>query len=231
MSDPVLLIVGARPNSLGSALYETAQGWPFGVVLTAGISGENFKLDITNSASMRETLDNVRPDYVVCTVGVNEMAPHDDQYLQVRMTDAFRTNVIGPMEMLRHFDATEYTGDLRRKFVAISSNSARIARTNSVAYCASKAALSMALRVAAREQARRVSVRERVLVWGYEPGLLNTAMTHEIDSRLAGPLHRMPGVEPSGLDPYNLADRILGDLMMKGVGLNGCLVQYDCGEQ
>lgn len=232
MNEPRLLVVGARPDSLGAAIADAAQKeWGFEAVTTAGLTDEAYRLDITNSASIRETLDVVRPDYVVCTVGVNEMMPHDDQYLQAKMTDAFRTNVIGPMELLRHFDATEYTGVLRRKFVAISSNSARIARTNSMAYCASKAALSMALRVAAREQARRVSVRDRLLVWGYEPGLLNTVMTHEADSRFVGPLHRMPGVEGAGLNPYTLADRILGDLMLSGVGLHGTLVPFDSGEQ
>lgn len=231
MSDPRLLIVGARPGSLGAALHQASTEWPFSKVFTAGISGEDFKLDITNSASIRDTLTESNPDYVVCTVGVNQAMPHDDPFLQSKMTDAFRTNVIGPMELLRHFDAMDYPNDIRRKFVAISSNSARIARTNSVAYCASKAALSMAVRVAAREQARRPKLADRVMVWGYEPGLLETVMTEEMAAGFSGSMHRMPGVDDAGLDPYYLADRILGDLLVRGIGLNGCMVPYDAGEQ
>jgi NAD(P)-dependent dehydrogenase (short-subunit alcohol dehydrogenase family) len=236
-----LLIVGARAGSLGEALLEAATTeWSdnFSHVHTAGISSEEFKLDITNTAHIVRVLSEVSPDCIVCTVGVNQPTRMTDTFLPSRMTDAFHTNVIGPMHLLSKFADLEPNNPRQlRRFVAISSNSARIARTGSVAYCASKAALSMALRVAGREFARN---RSGILVWGYEPGLLNTTMTREMfpnDPRHfpeEGPLHRMEGVHWKGLPALALADRILGDLLLgtaNGLALNGCLIPFDAGEQ
>lgn len=240
-----LLVVGARPGSLGAAIAEASSEWPqITQVRTAGISGEEMKLDITNSSHISGVLEEVRPNAIVCTVGVNEQVSVTDTFLPSRMTDAFRTNVIGPIHLLSEFAQRGEAHEVRPRFVAISSNSARIARTNSVAYCASKAALSMALRVAGREFARN---NAGVLVWGYEPGLLDTVMTREMFPHdpgtpatlenphrwpVEGPMHRMEGIDWRGLNPYTLADRILGDLLLGNAdGLNGCMIPFDAGEQ
>jgi NAD(P)-dependent dehydrogenase (short-subunit alcohol dehydrogenase family) len=229
-----LLIVGARQNSLGSAIFNASKDWiGFESVHTAGLHNEHLKLDITNSAQIRDVLNTTRPDLVVCTVGANDALSIEDAYLPSKLTDAMRTNVIGPLDLLRHFVHAPTTGiesPLPRKFVVISSNSARIARTKSISYCASKAALSMGIRCAARELARDGA---SVLAWGYEPGLLDTVMTEHVAGSMnwTGGLHRMEGVAEKGLEPLWLADRILSDLLLPGNALNGCMIPFDSGEQ
>lgn len=237
---PDVLVVGADIGSLGMAIAQELIDceWEFGDVATAGITGERIKMDVFRSARIVEVLSECRPDIVVCTVGHNAPCDVADKYLGAKMATSFSTNVTGPMELLRNFIDSpvrkERVGNVK-KFVAISSNSARIARRNSVAYCASKAALSMALRVAARE----LATEGRVMVWGYEPGLLaGTPMTQETVRQFgqpaglaAGVLHRMPGVPSEGLPPEDLARRIVQDLATFSYGNNGLLIPFDAGEQ
>lgn len=244
--EPALLVIGAqRHGSLGQAIADEAlKNYDIPRIFTAGITDEALFCDVRQLTSIKACLDEARPTYVVCTVGVNQ--PHQFRVggLGLTMQDAFHTNVIGPMEVLhqfitsptRHPDQRE--GKYRRRFAAISSNSARVPRTGSTPYCASKAALSMALRVAARELADDPSAP---LVWGYEPGLLaGTPMTeqtlqHFTDPKKVGrepypPLHRMKGVPALGLPVAELAERIMADVVYGSPGLNGCMFPFDAGE-
>lgn len=233
--EPTLLVVGAQKNSLGLAIADEAlKNYEFSRIFTAGITDEALRCDIRNVNSIKEMLAEAMPTYLVCTVGVNQ--PHQLRYagMGVTMNEAFSANVIGPMEMLHRFITSptrhpqENDGKYRRRFVAISSNSARIPRTGSAPYCASKAALSMALRVAARELAPDPWAP---LVWGYEPGLLaDTPMTQASAKAIDGPLHRMKGVSERGLPKEELAERIMADVMYGSPGLNGCMFPFDAGE-
>jgi NAD(P)-dependent dehydrogenase (short-subunit alcohol dehydrogenase family) len=237
---PDVLIVGAARGSLGEAVATEMKegGWDFGAVSTAGITTEEVRLDLMRSPRITEVLTQCRPDIVVCTVGINVPTDICDAFLTSVMHNSFTTNVVAVMDLLRHFVASpvrpERT-DLVKKFVAVSSNSARIPRRNSVAYCASKAALTMALRVAARE----LAPGKQVTVWGYEPGLLDgTPMTRETTRQLAGHgtdpgqfrMHRMPGVDPEGIPPADLARRIVADAAAASQAYNGLIIPFDAGE-
>lgn len=238
-----MLIVGASgENSLGHAIVRELHDceWEFGAVNTAGITDEEIRLDLLRSPRISEVLTQCRPDIIVCTVGINQPVDIVDAFLPAKMHNSFQTNVTGPMDLLRHFVASPVRperGDAVKKFVAISSNSARIARRNSVAYCASKAALSMALRVAARE----LAPGGHVAVWGYEPGLLDgTPMSRETARDFASRqgrepeeliMHRMPGVPPEGIPPADLARRIVQDLATFSYAHNGIIIPFDAGEQ
>lgn len=250
LEGPRLLVVGAAPHSLGATVAQVAREglWTFDQVVTAGITPppesvavtsrpvyEDYKLDIRNSASMREVLHDVCPDVIVCTVGVNVLCHIETAGLRMVLEEAFHVNVIGVMELLRHFITAEGSGywtqgrRSSKKFVVVSSNSARVARTGSLAYCASKAALSMAVRCAARELAGTA-----VQVWGYEPGLLaGTPMTHAVHAGLpaATALHRMRGVPPEGLPVRSVAQQIINDVAQYAPGLNGVMIPCDAGEQ
>jgi NAD(P)-dependent dehydrogenase (short-subunit alcohol dehydrogenase family) len=201
-------------------------------VVTAGIGAEEHSMDVTHASHIRSVLHEVRPDSIVCTVGHNAPASHLSSYLRTNMMSSFETNVVGPMELLRHFSALQRRAVSPvplppKKFVVISSNSARIPRRDSLPYCASKAALSMAIRVAAREAAGT-----EMLIWGYEPGLLaGTPMTDKSARDFTGSLHRIPGLEPrTGLNTEALAQRVLGDLAFASMGHNGVLFPFDGGE-
>lgn len=235
-----VLVVGAQPRSLGGWVAEMLNGlmvydrpveeqWR---IATAGLGDEEYHMDCyTDSyAALIDLLGSVKPDSIVCTAGVNE--PREKhQMLHDWYEEHYRVNVVGPMRLLEAWLTMQDTGAFERgyprHYVAISSNSAHIARTYSGAYCASKAALSMALRCKARELAG-----DPVLVYGYEPGLLQgTPMTDVVRERLGNrSLTRIPG-QPDGLPTHRLANLIARNLVWGGSELNGCLLRVDGGDQ
>lgn len=231
-----VLVVGAKPGSLGDAVAAMAMEDGFDVV-TAGIADEDVELDVTsNTQLLRKKLGELNPSHIVVTAGINEPAKKGDGSPYVWYHDHFDINCIGPMLLLDAWGETKR--DVPNHYVVISSNSAHIARTGSAAYCASKAALSMAVRCVARDYGRR---RATTLVYGYEPGLLaDTPMTQEVIRRLGGAygtdpgqlaLHRMPGVMPDGIPPVKLARLIVHNLRHGGRELNGVMLRLDAGEQ
>lgn len=229
-----LLVIGARPGSLGEQLAFTAEGAGIEAV-TAGISGEEHELDLylAPPVLLRDVLRRTEPTHIVCTAGVNMPQPEEPEHRDWYRWH-FEANVVGPMRLLEAFTAwTASYPPLRpgfRHFVAISSNSATIPRTASAAYCASKAALSMALRVKARE-AHGGDVG--YIVYGYEPGWLEgTPMSANIQHKFAGmPLHRMRGEAlAAGVTVHALAGQIVAGLLVPGAALNGTLIRYDGGE-
>lgn len=233
-----VLVVGARVGSLGSAVA-TAAGRAGYDPYEAGITGEAVALDVVNGTmgQLRDVVRTIQPRHVVCTVGLNmpEPAPDNEGDLFDWYRWHFETNVIGPMRLLEAFiaecnDSAYLPGVGLLHYVAISSNSATIPRSRSAAYCASKAALSQALRVKGREGH---SGDAGYLVYGYEPGLIaGTPMTQASEASFPGqPLTRMRGsLVKEGIEVAELAGLIVGNLR-GGPGLNGTLIRYDAGEQ
>ena len=226
-----VLVVGSRPDSLGSAVRDMLQNKGLSVA-TAGISGEMHYLDIVDHNSVSLIMNRVRPSQVVCTAGINQSFSLRAEGLVSGVESSFYVNALGPITLLQawvHMLETTELGTTQgpKQFVAISSNSAHIARRNSIAYCASKAALSMALRCAARELAG-----EGKLVYGYEPGLLaGTPMTAASADAFPGALHRMPGVKPDGLSTRDFAATIVANLTHPNQALHGTMLRLDAGEQ
>lgn len=225
-----LLVVGAQGGSLGAAVAQMAreQGWE---VDTAGISGEDQRLDLVQhtQGELEALVRRLCPDHIVCTAGINHprraYKSTGDWYEQ-----HFAVNCTGPMRLLDAWLAFGPDGDVPwQHFVAISSNSAGIPRSNSAAYCASKAALSMSLRVRARDVA---GVKVPVSVYGYEPGLLaGTPMTQEARERFNGPLTRMQGIGlEDGLSAHGVAGHVIRNIGFGGPELNGVLLRLDAGE-
>jgi NAD(P)-dependent dehydrogenase (short-subunit alcohol dehydrogenase family) len=149
--------------------------------------------------------------------------------------DSMDVNYFGAMNVLDHW-AVQWralgwkAGMHRPTFVAVSSNSAQLARSRSLAYCASKAALSMAIRCAARELAPH-----SVNIWGVEPGWISdTPMSEAVHARIVAeqrglPNHRIPG----GREVHR---RELGRFIAEHVShewdwMNGCMLRLDGGDQ
>lgn len=238
-----IMVVGAAPNSLGDAVVEA--GITYGHdVTTVGLNMEDVIMDALeeavfddrrglNKGGWPSVFSAFTPDHVICTVGINEPAGEEGSFAHATfpewMNRSFNINVVGPLNILRFF--LRYLEDKsghrhQHHFVGISSNSAHIARSNSMAYCASKAALSMALRCAARE-----TKGDPALIYGYELGLLaGTPMTQATEARFGPAQTRMPGA-PDGLDRYAVADQIVRTLEGATLGLNGALLRLDAGEQ
>lgn len=232
-SDRRLLVLGARPNSIGYEIERAARqdGW---LTKTAGVSNENLHVDVQNMRVLSELFHQQHWNAVVCTVGINgQSSIMNSRYLKV-LDDHMATNFQGVMAAL-HLWVQSWRGvgmpiNGHPQFVVISSNSAHIARSMSSAYCASKAALSMAVRCVGREMASW-----NLSVYGYEPGWVSgTPMSKEVDRRIQSgqPRHRIPGSRE--LSARELA-RIVVDNMMamdRGAGfLNGCMIRLDGGEQ
>lgn len=225
-----LLVVGAQPGSLGEAVAAAAASQGHDVV-TGGINGEDLYLNVLTTDDWLMAFSGHDVDAVVCTAGINEPAQdgslNEGEWFAGWMRRSLTVNTIGPMNVLMWF--LEYLRNNEKEgaqFVAISSNSARIARSNSMAYCASKAALSMAIRVAAREAKGHPAI-----IYGYELGLLQgTPMSRATEQRFGPAQTRMPGA-PGGLPVGAVAAQIVAGLGVGGMALNGSLIRLDAGEQ
>lgn len=240
-----LLVIGARIGSLGHAVLGVAEekGWD---VTSAGVSGdEDVSCDITDNAAVHKLFDNLVFDpwhSIVCTAGINVEGSIRDTEGTCKLMDSLVVNAVGPLYLLHawqkwwlhNIDETHLAlGNdnieaplVPLHFVAVSSNSAHIARSQSLAYCASKAALSMGIRCAARELSHTW-----LNVYGYEPGWLSgTPMSQEVQERLGfdAPRHRIPGDRT--VDPAALAHLIVRNLENRYSSLNGCMLRLDGGE-
>lgn len=223
-----LLVVGAEQGSIGDAVAKEAirQG-RHAVVETAGITHEPMSLNVMFDDSIRQALEEFRPTDIVCTVGMNVPGSPgmSNSGFPNRFDQHMLVNAGGPVRLLHHWiKDLPYSSDVQRSFVAISSNSAHIPRSQSIAYCASKAALSMALRVAAREYAQVPTIS----IYGYEPGFVEgTPMSEDLDLGGRKP-HRIPG--DRALNAEALANIIVSNLNGRGYYFNGNMIRVDGGE-
>lgn len=223
------LIVGAREGSIGdhvgfllrAAGHET---------ITAGISDEEDRyLDIEDDDYMlRQFLRQHAYDVtdIVCTVGINQVShPGSEEFQRTVERDLF-VNALGPLTLLDEW-TRERGGLFLGSFVAVSSNSAHVARSTSLGYCASKAALSMGIRCAARYLAGGP-----ISAWAVEPGWVDgTPMSKDVEGRIPDglPRHRIPG--GIGLDTRTVAQFIVNGLLDGGRAYNGCTFRLDGGDQ
>lgn len=223
-----LLVVGAREDSLGNAIAQAAMRADIRVT-TAGLHDEQLRLDIATPNEAAEILEYGYPA-VVCTAGVNRGGSFGESGFQLSLERHMEVNAIGPLRML-HYWIKQWRelglSDQPQHFVAISSNSAHIARRNSGAYCASKSALSMGIRCAAREVADTP-----LNVWGVEPGWIgSTPMSRDVEARLdiGQSAHRIPGNRY--VNKHKLADFIVEELSLDRGRFAGQMVRIDGGEQ
>lgn len=226
VENPRVLIVGARKDSLGDCIRRAMP--KRAAVTVAGISTEPLHLDVCDVRRCEEVIREVDPTHIICTAGVNQGLPFYANGWETNARDHMDANFIGPMNLLTAFE--EWLMGAPGTFVAISSNSAHIARSNSAAYCASKAALSMGLRCAARDLTR---ASKPLRVWGYEPGALaGTPMTKAVAHALERgvPMSRML-TSPAGLLPHDLARIVARDVLDASEVLHGCMVRLDNGDQ
>ena len=206
------------------------------------MSGEDFHLDVTDAEQCREVVKRAMFDAVVCTAGINRPTRMSGgTELQVGIEDMMAVNFAGHMNVLQAwlgfwFEVQKVAGGpdetIPKHFVSISSNSAQIARTGSLGYCASKAALSMGIRCAAREVAKEPVGPAPMAIYAYEPGWLEgTPMSDSVENRLGiGVMpHRIPGGR--GIHVGELSEMIALNIRQGSANLNGCVLRVDGGEQ
>lgn len=108
---------------------------------------ERSLLDVRNPNDFEQFIGEREYDYYVYSAGIN----HLNWITGMNMNMAeqlFKVNTLGFMKMLSYITRN---GAEPGRVVAISSDAARRPMRTSMAYCASKAALDMAVKVAARE--------------------------------------------------------------------------------
>lgn len=230
-----LLVVGVRPGNLGWHVARQAEeaGWKVDRVdhspqMSTGV----MPLDVCVVNDVENFWEHA-PDYraVVYAAGVNlETSIMDEDWRQL-MARQMAVNFAGALEMLNQWLQFP-VGQPRRSFVTIASNSAYIPRSHSMSYCASKAALVMAMRCAAREMAVRLPGTFPA-IYTYSPGwLIGTPMSEAVRQRipLGHPLHRIPGLQ-GGVSTTSLAEVVVRNLGLEDCRfLNGTDIRLDGGE-
>jgi NAD(P)-dependent dehydrogenase (short-subunit alcohol dehydrogenase family) len=171
-----VLIVGGR-SGIGEA---------FATHITANYPKVEFGvpdkayLDITNHKKIRAYFEkNGAFTHIVYSAGVNQLAWATDSNIDNLMGTMFDINCAGFVQLISEHVTQFPTAYLSA--VAVSSDAGRIPMRGSVAYCASKAALNMAVKVLARELAPLHRIN------AVAPGMVaDTPMTHYIMETLPG---------------------------------------------
>lgn len=215
-----ILILGAREGSLGDAIRTELELRHNGHhVTTAGISGDEDR-PLTSNVIVQG-----KWDHIICTIGKNPG----------KYEDIFQTNVVLPMRYLELWLVSRVGPSGPGSYVIISSNSARVPRSGSGPYCASKAALSMAVECEARYIAGHRRHFGSTYLYGYEPCWIEgTPMSQSIQNQLErekgnpAQLHRVPG--GVALEKRDLASLIVSNLP-HGKILHGRNLRVDLGDQ
>lgn len=216
------VVVGGG-SGIGAAVAAGQRARGIDVVVWDLAPGSDVQCDMTDpeqiSAAMSATLDRVgAPHLVTITAGIG----HGGMLIDTPAADWDRvvgTNAKGVWLAMRALAAPMLEGG--GSIVATSSVSARLADCSMGLYCASKAALDMLIRVAAREWAPRVRVN------GVAPGVTDTPMLPGPRGR--GWLRGVAGRTALGRlgSPDDIAGAILAVHDMKWV--TGEIVQCDGG--
>lgn len=216
-----LMVFGARKKSIGQM---TANMWGDmfdGQTVTAGVTNEEQHLiHYEDTDQVREFIAEHKPDRMLVTLGRNETLADFNGDTELWLNDHFHTNVVMPMMLLDAWLESDVMPD-GAHFVVLSSNSAHIPRSGSMAYCASKAGLSMAIRCAARDFGK---AGIDASIYGYEPGLVKGT---PMSGKRGGT--RMLGL-PNGMPRRALAQQIATNMAFGGPEFNGVLVRLDAGE-
>ena len=173
MSQNVLVLGGATEGGIGAAIVDRLT--VLGHYVTAPDEDTVDILQPWGVSALELALDECQPTSVVYAIGVNEL-----EWSWKIDRDSFdrviAANVWGFIQLITSLQETGRAYSV----LAITSDAAYRPMRTSIAYCASKAALDMAIRIASRELAV-----EGWRVNGLAPGKVEgTAMTRYVDNRV-----------------------------------------------
>ena len=168
------VVVGGA-SGIGAAVVDHQRRAGLTVVSWDVRGDSDVECDVADPASVEwaieETLGRIGvPELVTVTAGVG----HSATLLDVTPDEwdrVMRVNTRGPMLVMRGFARAMIDAGVPGSIIATSSVSARLADPTMGTYCASKAALSMVVAVAAAEWGRH-----RIRVNAVGPGVTNTPM-------------------------------------------------------
>jgi NAD(P)-dependent dehydrogenase (short-subunit alcohol dehydrogenase family) len=169
-----LMILGGT-SGIGREFFEYTMIESFQFAEVNIYGREDF--DIRDEAALREAIAAATPTDVVYSVGINELDWIKDLH-QLTFRSLMEVNVWGFLSTIQQLQAVR-TG-VPMNVVAVTSDAAWRPMRTSAAYCASKAALEMAVRVASRELAG-MGWRVNAVAPGKVEG---TPMTRYVDQRV-----------------------------------------------
>lgn len=169
---PKCLVIGGN-SGIGECVADFLRCTPMSVVTPP--SGT---VDVCNVVDLRECVRQSGPfQYIVYSAGFNRLEWIKDISKSDVMEYTYDVNVAGFVALVSEH-VRQYP-DAEVSAVAVSSDAAENPMRGSLAYCVSKAALNMAIRVMARELAPRWRVN------GVAPGMVEgTPMTRYIDETI-----------------------------------------------
>lgn len=201
VSERRLLVLGGT-SGIGEEFCEFVQSQTEGPYFAqiAPRGGEDF--DIRDESRLRDVIREVDPTDVVYSVGVNELDWIKDVSRDA-FTDLMEINVWGFVSTIQILQTLHKSVNV----VAVTSDAAWRPMRTSLAYCASKAALEMAVRVASRELAP-----DGWRVNAVAPGkVADTFMTSYVDERVL----ELRGWTVEAADGYEIASTPLGRKVTK----------------
>lgn len=181
-----LWVIGASDTNLGRAVVDLAkrtqtdadEGGRYAKVYDTDVQKADVTFPVHIDAYVQKLRDfGVRDLDIAYCAGINRL---DDIYRidEMDMYQTFDVNVMGFIRVLRSV-LRVYGSKPGLSVVAVASDAARNPMRNSIAYCASKAALVQAVRVAAREMAPLARVN------AVSPAIIDdTPMTWAIDAEV-----------------------------------------------
>jgi len=239
-----VLVVGARKGNIGHAVAEKLRHEGHEVIAADLYSNEDamglYADDEDEVIGFFDWLEIKGDlDAVVNCAGLNLLGALPDYELE-NFKETLNANLITNFLLLREY-VRRYDGSGTRKvFLAITSDTAEIAKSHSFAYGASKAGANHFIRCAARELNQYSFDADKWVVTAIAPGRVYTRMdslTIEDLSRERGISHKQANEMLNrnipvkrGMTPEELANWV-HFVLEKGDYATGCILRLDAGQQ
>lgn len=198
------LLIGAYTEGIGDAFLEEWNSRNVGNLGDLLFAPTIAELDVTDQDSMATYLWKNGPfDEIVYSAGVNWLRAVVD-ITPGMLVKTFEVNTFGfPLLLGTHMILFP---EARGRAVQVVSDAAHTPMRNSLAYCASKAAAEMSVRVLARE------LFPQWTVLGVNPGVVDeTGMSDSVDAKVRS----MRGWTPAEAEAYEKKNSVLGRRVRK----------------
>lgn len=198
------LLIGAHTDGIGDSFQEIWVDDNFGKLGDLLFAPTMAELDVTDVDTIDLYLHHNGPfDRIVYSAGVNWLREVVN-LTPVLLHKTFQVNSFGfPLVLGAH---TRLFPGARGRAVQVVSDAAHTPMRNSLAYCASKAAAEMSVRVLARE------LFPQWVVVGVNPGVVDeTGMSDSVDAKV----REMRGWTPEEAEAYEKKTSVLGRRVRK----------------
>lgn len=168
------LVIGGTGDGIGATFVRRMEMHTIDNLFVPSLS----QLDVTNRYDLGDYFSKFEFDRIVYCAGIQTLTMLGSGEVAELSSEIFHVNVMGFISMLDAI-AVHHNRSRPLSIVAVVSDAARVPMRGSINYCASKAALAMAIRCGARELAPWCRVN------GVSPTVVfDTPMTRYIDGEV-----------------------------------------------